>query len=89
MALFKSVAGGLPVITTRIRAAKDHLTAPDNVLWVDKESPESIAKAIDTLYNDHALRHAMAENNRQVAKKFTRTQVCAGMHKVMMQINHP
>lgn len=88
MALFKSVAAGLPVITTRIRAAKDHLTAPDNVLWVDKESAESIATAIETLYNDHALRHAMAENNRQIAKRFTRTQVCAGMHEAMMSINH-
>ncbi len=88
MALFKSVAAGLPVITTRIRAAKDHLTAPDNVLWVDKESAESIATAIATLYNDHALRHAMAENNRQIAKRFTRTQVCAGMHEAMMSINH-
>jgi glycosyltransferase involved in cell wall biosynthesis len=58
------------------------------VLWVDKESAESIANAIETLYNDHALRHAMSENNRQVAKKFTRTQVCAGMHEAMMSINH-
>ena len=89
MALFKSVAAGLPVITTRIRAAKDHLTSPDNVLWVDKESAESIATAIDTLYNDHALRNSMSENNRRIAKKFTRTQVCAGMAKVMMSINHP
>ena len=87
MALFKSVAVGLPVITTQIRAAKDHLTAPDNVLWVDKESAESIAKAIETLYSDRALRKAMSENNRQIAKKFTRTQVCAGMHKAMMSIN--
>jgi glycosyltransferase involved in cell wall biosynthesis len=88
MALFKSVAAGLPVITTRIRAAKDHLSAPDNVLWVDGESPESVAKAIDTLYNNHALRNAMSQNNRKIAKKFTRLEVCAGMHEVMMSLSH-
>jgi glycosyltransferase involved in cell wall biosynthesis len=86
MALFKSVAAGLPVITTRIRAAKDHLSAPDNVLWVDGESAQSVAKAIDTLYDNHALRKAMSQNNRQIAKKFTRLQVCTGMHEVMMSI---
>jgi glycosyltransferase involved in cell wall biosynthesis len=86
MALFKSVAAGLPVITTRIRAAKDHLTSPDNVLWVDGESPESVAEAIGTLYDNHALRKLMSENNRQIAKRFSRGQVCAGMHEVMMSI---
>ncbi|WP_205512158.1 glycosyltransferase family 4 protein [Longitalea arenae] len=86
MALFKSVAAGLPVITTRIRAAKDHLSSPDNALWVDGESPESVATAIDTLYNDHALRKTMSNNNRQIAVKFTRREVCAGMHQVMMAI---
>ena len=86
MALFKSVAAGLPVITSRIRAAKDHLSEPDNVLWVDGQSAESVANAIDTLYDDHALRNAMSQNNRTIAKKFTRLEVCAGMHEVMMSL---
>jgi len=86
MALFKSIAAGLPVITTRIRAAKDYLTAPDNVLWVNGESAESVAKAISILYGDHALRKAMSANNRELAKKFTRLQVCTGMHEVMNSI---
>jgi glycosyltransferase involved in cell wall biosynthesis len=34
MALFKSVVSGLPVITTRTRAAVDYLTMPENVIWV-------------------------------------------------------
>jgi glycosyltransferase involved in cell wall biosynthesis len=87
MALFKSVVVGLPVITTRIRAAKDHLTAPDNVLWVEGESAKSVAEAINTLYNNHALRITMSQNNRLMAKKFTRREVCAGMHEAMMSIN--
>jgi glycosyltransferase involved in cell wall biosynthesis len=86
MALFKSVAAGLPVITTQIRAAKDHLTAPDNVLWVDGESPESVAKAIAALYKDYDLRLAMSQNNLRIAKKFTREYVCSEMSEVILSI---
>jgi glycosyltransferase involved in cell wall biosynthesis len=86
MALFKSVAAGLPVITTRIRAAKDHLSAPDNVLWVEGESPESVAEAINILCKDHALRQAMSNNNRQIAQKFSRASVCSGMSEVILSI---
>jgi Glycosyltransferase len=86
MALFKSVAVGLPVITTRIRAAADHLEAPDNVLWVEKQSPESIARAIDTLYQNRELRITMSRNNRRKGKRFSRARVCSGMSEVMASI---
>jgi glycosyltransferase involved in cell wall biosynthesis len=86
MALFKSVAAGLPVITTQIRAAKDHLTAPDNVLWVEGESPESVAEALAALYKDNGLRQAMSQNNRQIAKKFSREHVCSEMSEVILSI---
>lgn len=86
MALFKSVAAGIPVITTRIRAAKDHLDAPDNVLWVEKESPESIASAVATLYNNPGLRVRMSHNNRQKGKRFSRESVCSGMSEVIASI---
>jgi glycosyltransferase involved in cell wall biosynthesis len=86
MALFKAIAAGLPVITTPIRAAKDHLSAPHNVLWIDGRSPESVAKAITMLYKNPGLRSSMSNNNRQIAKKFTRKQVCAAMSEVIMAI---
>ena len=86
MALFKSVAAGLPVITTQIRAAKDHLAAPDNVLWVEKESAESIAHAITDLYKNHGLRVRMSHNNRQKGKQFSRESVCSGMSEVILSI---
>lgn len=86
MALFKSVAAGLPVITTRIRAAKDHLSAPENVLWVDGESPESVAEAIAVLYKNRGLRETMSANNRQIARKFSREYVCSEMSDVILSI---
>lgn len=81
MALFKSVAAGLPIVTTKIRAAKDHLTAPDNVLWVEAESAQSIADAFSVLYQKKMLRNSMSENNKAVGKKFSRSSVCAEMNE--------
>lgn len=86
MALFKSVAAGLPVITTQIRAARDHLSAPENALWIDGQSPESVAKAITILYKDHALRQAMSKNNRQIGNRFSREQVCLKMSEVLLSV---
>ncbi len=81
MALFKSVAAGLPIITTRIRAAKDHLKSPDNVLWVEAESVKSIADAVSTLYKNDTLISSMSENNKAVGRKFSRSNVCAEMNE--------
>lgn len=86
MALFKSIAAGLPVITTPIRAAKDHLSDPDNVLWVEKESPESIAVAITTLFKNRSLRARMSHNNRLKGQQFSRESVCTGMSEVILSI---
>jgi glycosyltransferase involved in cell wall biosynthesis len=86
MALFKSIAAGLPVITTPIRAAIDHLSAPDNVLWVEKESSESIAQAITTLYENNGLRIRMSRNNRLKGKNFSQESVCTGMSEVILSI---
>ncbi|HVG15554.1 MAG TPA: glycosyltransferase family 4 protein [Chitinophagaceae bacterium] len=79
MALFKSVAAGLPVVTTQIRAAKDHLTGGKHVLWVEAKSSPSIAAAITELYHNRALISTMSENNKMLGKKFSRKNVCVEM----------
>lgn len=86
MALFKSVAVGLPVITTRIRAAKDHLKEPSNVLWVKEQSPKNIAAAIDRLYMDQSLQHSMKENNISLGKRFSGEAVAHTMSQVFTQL---
>ncbi len=71
MVIFKSLAAGLPVITTRIRAARDYLRAPDNCLWVEPQQPAQLAERIAQLLTQPALRAAMAHNNRALATQFT------------------
>ena len=46
MVIFKSIAAGLPVITTRIRAAADYLNEPDNCLWVAPQSADARRKDV-------------------------------------------
>lgn len=82
MALFKSVALGMPVITTNIRAAKDYLKEPDNVIWVKEQSAQAIAAAVDKLIADTELRKNMSLNNCELGKEFTAENVCKQMHEV-------
>lgn len=81
MALFKSVSCGVPVITTSLRAAKDHLKEPANVIWVKPKSPEEIAAALEKIYSDTPLRRMIIKNNRELGLKFS-------SEKVARQLNH-
>lgn len=71
MALFKSVACGVPVITTRIRAAKDYLSEPENVLWVQEKSPKEIARKLEKLYLNNSLRAGIMDNNLLLGRNFS------------------
>lgn len=84
MALFKSVACGVPVITTPIRAAKDYLSEPENVLWVKEKSPVEIANALDRIYSDNELRKTMSENNRQLGVKFSPPEVAKQFETILL-----
>ncbi|MDF4201840.1 glycosyltransferase family 4 protein [Maribacter sp. SA7] len=87
MALFKSVACGLPIITTKTRAAIDHLKEPDNCLWVDGRNPKSVAKALNHLYEDKLLQDNMAFNNKLLGQNFTRQKITAQMNQDFHKLN--
>lgn len=86
MALFKAVAAGLPVISTQIRAAKDHLTSPANCLWISERSLEEIKLAMETLYADNELRDRMKVNNVELGSKFSRDAISAQMDDIFSLI---
>ncbi|MGI8556097.1 MAG: glycosyltransferase family 4 protein [Pyrinomonadaceae bacterium] len=65
--LFKAVAVGLPVVTTRVRAANDYLHEPKNCLF-STQSPENIAEKIIELIENKTLRETMCENNLKFGK---------------------
>lgn len=60
--LFKAVAVGMPIVTTKIRAAADYLQEPENCLF-SSQNPEDIAAQIIKLIESIELRRNMTENN--------------------------
>jgi glycosyltransferase involved in cell wall biosynthesis len=71
MTVFYAVAAGMPIITTRIRGAADHLEEPGNCLWVDPRNPAMLAEKIAILLNNQEMREAMSLSNRKLAGQFS------------------
>lgn len=71
MTIFYATAAGLPVLTTRIRAAADYLREPDNCLWVEPRDPAMLAERIARLLSEPRTRELMGTNNTRLAEQFT------------------
>ena len=75
MAIFQAVASGMAIITTRIRAAEDHLKGEENALFVPAHEPHEVAGALRRLLTEPALTERMRQSNRQLARRFDRRRV--------------
>jgi glycosyltransferase involved in cell wall biosynthesis len=71
LVLLKSLAAGMPIVTTKIRAAGDMFHEPDNCLWVEPRSPHQLAEKLTQLIDDTAKRKTMSDNNLRLAEQFT------------------
>ena len=79
MVIFNAAAAGLPIITTRIRAAADYLREPDNCLWAMERRPDVLADKIIDLLKTSELRTRMSCNNKQLAAQFS-AEIVTGDH---------
>lgn len=73
--ILKSIAAGLPIITTRIRGAADYLTDPENCLWTEPRNPTALAERIAELLENPDLQREMSSNNRRLAIQFNAESV--------------
>ena len=64
---FKAVAVGMPIVSTKFRAARDFLEEEKNYLACTSE-PESIAEKIIELIENKSLRKQMSKNNFEFGK---------------------
>jgi glycosyltransferase involved in cell wall biosynthesis len=71
MAVFQSLAAGIPIITTRISASADYLKEPDNVLWVEHGYPDQLVTSMERLLTDRGLVESMRKNNLMKGGEFT------------------
>jgi glycosyltransferase involved in cell wall biosynthesis len=68
--LAEAMDAGLPIVTTRIRGAADHLVAGENALLVEPRDVEGLAAAMTQLLRDDNLRVRMASANRERLQMF-------------------
>ena len=86
MSVFYAVAAGLPIVTTRIRAAADYLSEPDNCFWVEPRDPAMIADRVAALLKSPEIRARMSEANKKLANQFTAAKVTEKYLQVYKQI---
>jgi glycosyltransferase involved in cell wall biosynthesis len=86
MVIFKSIAAGLPVITTRIRAAADYLREPENCLWVEPKNPRMLAEKIARLLDQPDACAAMRDRNTELARRFTPPSVAPEYLEIYNQL---
>jgi glycosyltransferase involved in cell wall biosynthesis len=76
MAVFRAVAAGKSIITTKIRAAADYFQEYKNCLWVKEKDPRDLFKKISYLLSIPELRKEMGRNNIELAENFTADVIC-------------
>jgi glycosyltransferase involved in cell wall biosynthesis len=84
--LFNAMAAGLPVVTTKIRAAADYLKEPENCLFVEPKNPEMLAEKICQILQNPDLRRTMSENNRRFSAQLTPENVAREFLEIYRQI---
>jgi glycosyltransferase involved in cell wall biosynthesis len=68
--LAEALDAGLPIITTRVRGAADHLVENENALFVEAGDITGLSAALISLLRDHKLRRRMQSANRELIRIF-------------------
>ena len=73
--LTEAMHAGLPVVTTRIRGAVDHLQDGVHACFVPPQNPKALAEAMVKVLQDGAWRARMQQANREKVKDFAPASV--------------
>lgn len=87
ISFLEAMAGGLPVIATKVGGIPDFLHDYETGLFCKVNNPESIAEKVKELMSDQSLREGIARNARAlVREKFTWEKVANQMHDVFTKV---
>ena len=84
--LAEAMDAGLPIVTTRIRGAADHLIAEENALFVEPHDIEALTSAMLRLCLEGELRDRMAAANPQRVRIFEPEIVAAEYLSVLRDV---
>jgi phosphatidylinositol alpha-1,6-mannosyltransferase len=82
--LLEAMAGGLPIVTTRVSGIGSLITHGENGLLVDESSPEQLTAAVKTLIDTPALRQRLIANGYATARAHTLERQAA---QLMAKVN--
>jgi len=77
---------GLPVVTTAIRGCADHLRPGENAVFVPAHDPETLAREIERLLDDDALRRRMGAANRAKVAEFAPDSVMPRYAEILRSV---
>lgn len=83
--LAEAMYAGLPIVTTRIRGAADHLREGEHTLFVPPRHPAALAHAVMRLLADPDLQTRMAQANRAKVRDFS-PEVVARRYLAALQV---
>jgi len=86
MAVFQSLAAGMGIVATRVRAIADHLREPDNVVFIPPRDPAALSRAVVKLLDEPDTLASMRAANLTLAKQFDRTRVSANFETIYEQL---
>ena len=84
--LAEAMHAGLPIVTTGIRGAAEHLTDGENALFVQPGHPEQIEAALLRLLLDPALRARMGHANRERVQRFAPDRVASEYARLLADL---
>lgn len=86
MVIFNALQAGLPVVTTRIRAAADHLTDGLNCLFCEPHDPRSVASCVSRLMEDSDLAEKLASEGKTLSARFTPEKIAREYAEIYRRI---
>jgi glycosyltransferase involved in cell wall biosynthesis len=87
MVIFNALPFGLPIVTTRIRAAADYLREGENALFCAAKNPESVAEKIAQIIENDSLRRAMQAANQALADEFAAQRIAPEYLEIYQRIS--
>lgn len=70
MVIFGSLGFGIPIVTTKIRAAADYLKDGHNCIFCNAHDPQSVAQGVARILQDRSLAEEMRAQNQELARAF-------------------